>query len=143
VTELAAGNGSSAGIALVILDMSRLTHVCATCEEHFTRKTSAIRHNLTIHNNRGEIVSLLEYIVGRTSGRYRASHPFWYRRRRKEKPIHTFARGATIECLFQQYIIAILIYKGTYFGWYRAIDHDTYRYRVLKVRPRLQFSFPP
>jgi hypothetical protein len=38
----------------------------------------------------------LEYLVGRSSGRYRASHPFWYRRRRKEKPIHTFAPGATV-----------------------------------------------
>jgi hypothetical protein len=70
--------------------------VCTTCEEHFTRRYSATRHNLAIHNNKGEIVSLLEYIVGRTSGRYTASHPFWYRRHRKEKPIHTFAPGATV-----------------------------------------------
>jgi hypothetical protein len=68
--------------------------VCATCEEHFTRKTSATRHNLTIHNNRGEIVSLLEYLVGRSSRRYHASHPFWYRRRR-EKGIHRFGHATT------------------------------------------------
>ena len=41
---------------------------------------SATRHNLTIHNGRGEIVRLIEYLVGRSSGRYRTSHPFWYRR---------------------------------------------------------------
>ena len=75
--------------------MGRPNYVCTICSEHFTRKYSAKRHVITIHGNRGEIVSLLEYIVGRSSGRYRASHPFWYHRRRKEKPIHTFAPGAT------------------------------------------------
>jgi hypothetical protein len=65
--------------------MRRPTHVCATCSEHFTRKYSATRHNLTIHNGRGEIVTLLEYLVGRNSGRYRPSHPSLYRRRRDEK----------------------------------------------------------
>jgi hypothetical protein len=79
-----------------ILDMGRLTYVCATCEEHFTRRYSATRHNITIHNNGGEIVSLLEYIVGRSSGRYRASHPFWYRRRSKEKRIHNFGHAAPV-----------------------------------------------
>jgi hypothetical protein len=57
--------------------------VCATCEEHFTRRYSATRHNFTIHDKRGEIVPLLEYIVGRKIGRYRASHPFWFRRRKR------------------------------------------------------------
>jgi transposase-like protein len=75
--------------------MGRLTYVCATCEEHFTRKTSATRHNLTIHGNRGEIVSLLEYLVGRSSRRYHASHPFWYRRRR-EKGMHRFGHATAV-----------------------------------------------
>jgi hypothetical protein len=65
--------------------------VCATCSEHFTRRYSATRHNLTIHYNRGEIVPLLEYIVGRNSGRYHASDPFWYRRSNKKR-IHKFAK---------------------------------------------------
>jgi hypothetical protein len=67
--------------------MGRPNYVCTICEEHFTRMYSATRHNITIHSSRGEIVSLLEYIVGLSSGRYRASHPFWYRRRSKEKRI--------------------------------------------------------
>jgi hypothetical protein len=65
--------------------MGRLTYVCATCSEHFTRKYSGTRHNLTIHNGRGEIVRLLEYLLGRSSGQYMPSHPFWYRRNRKWK----------------------------------------------------------
>jgi hypothetical protein len=74
--------------------MGRLTYVCATCEEHFTRKYSAKRHNITIHGNSGEIVPLLDFLVGRSSGRYTASHPFWYRRNGKR--IHKFGR-ATVE----------------------------------------------
>src|SRR5215467_9344580 len=34
--------------------MRRPTHVCATCSEHFTRRYSATRHNLTIHNGIGD-----------------------------------------------------------------------------------------
>ena len=63
--------------------MGRLTHVCATCSEHFTRKYSATRHNLNIHDGRGEIVRLLEYLDGSLSGRYLSSHPSWYRRTQK------------------------------------------------------------
>jgi hypothetical protein len=63
--------------------MGRLTYVCATCSEHFTRKYSATRHNLTLHNGRGEIVRLLEYLAGTLSGRYMPSHPSWYRRTQK------------------------------------------------------------
>jgi hypothetical protein len=75
--------------------MGRVTHVCATCEEHFTRKYSATRHNLSIHKGIGEIVTLLEYLVGRNSGRYRPSHPSLYRRRRGEKRIHNFGHATT------------------------------------------------
>jgi hypothetical protein len=58
--------------------------VCTTCSEHFTRKYSAKRHNITVHhNNGGEIVTLVEYLVGRNSGRYQASDPSWYRRSEK------------------------------------------------------------
>jgi hypothetical protein len=71
------------------LDMGRLTYVCTTCSENFTRKYSATRHNLTIHDNRGEIVQLLEYIVGRKTGRYQASDPSLYRRPSKKR-VHNF-----------------------------------------------------
>jgi hypothetical protein len=75
--------------------MGRATYVCATCEEHFTRRYSATRHNRTIHKGIGEIVTLLEYLVGRSSGRYRPSHPSLYRRRRSEKRIHNFGYATT------------------------------------------------
>jgi hypothetical protein len=69
--------------------MGRPRYVCTICSEHFTRKYSAIRHN-----GAGEIVILVEYLVGRKSGLYQASHPFWYRRNGKR--IHKFGR-ATVE----------------------------------------------
>jgi hypothetical protein len=72
--------------------MGRPTYVCATCSEHFTRKYSATRHNITIHGNRGEI-SLLDFLAGRSSGRYQASHRPWYRR--IERRIHNFGHATT------------------------------------------------
>ena len=55
--------------------MGRITWVCATCPEHFTRKYSASRHNDNLHSGNGLIVTLLDYIVGRVSGQYLPSDP--------------------------------------------------------------------
>ena len=77
--------------------MGRPTYVCASCSEHFSRKYSATRHNITIHNGRGEIVPLLDFLVGRSSGRYLASHPSWYRR--SEKRIHRFGHATVTESM--------------------------------------------
>jgi hypothetical protein len=55
--------------------MGRITWVCATCGEHFTRKYSATRHNNNLHAGNGLIVTLLDYIVGRASGQYLPSDP--------------------------------------------------------------------
>src|ERR1043166_943201 len=54
--------------------MGRIKWVCATCTEHFTRKYSASRHNKNLHFGNGQIVTLLDYIVGRASGQYLPSH---------------------------------------------------------------------
>jgi hypothetical protein len=63
--------------------MSRPSYVCTVCSQHFTRKFSANRHNTNVHNGRSEIVPYIEYMVGRSSGRYLASHPSWYRKQRQ------------------------------------------------------------
>ncbi|MFY9871337.1 MAG: hypothetical protein WAK17_16605 [Candidatus Nitrosopolaris sp.] len=70
--------------------MGRPTYVCATCSEHFTRKYSAKRHNFNIHAGRSEIVPFVEYMVGRSSGRYLASHPSWYRKQRQLQANHSY-----------------------------------------------------
>ena len=55
--------------------MGRITWVCATCGEHFTRKYSVNRHNNNLHFGNGLIVRLLDYLVGRTSRQYLQSDP--------------------------------------------------------------------
>jgi hypothetical protein len=60
--------------------MGRPSYVCATCSEHFTRKYSARRHNQNLHNGAAEIVRLIDYLAGRSSGQYRPDNPFWYKR---------------------------------------------------------------
>ncbi len=52
-------------------NMGRTMYVCINCGQHFTRRYSSVRHNLKLHSNGGEVVPYLEYLVGRTSGRYR------------------------------------------------------------------------
>ena len=64
--------------------MGRITWVCATCGEHFTRKYSATRHNNNLHAGNGLIVRLLDYIVGRASGQYLPSDP---RTRKNHNPL--------------------------------------------------------
>jgi hypothetical protein len=62
--------------------MGRLSFVCTTCSEHFTRKYSANRHNHNLHNGAAEIVRFIDYIAGRSSGQYPSTlHPSWYKRR--------------------------------------------------------------
>jgi len=71
--------------------MGRPRYVFTTCSEHFTRKYSAKRHNITVHHNSGgEILPLVEYLVRRSSGKYDASHA-WYPR--ASKRIHNFGRA--------------------------------------------------
>ena len=80
--------------------MARPNYVCTTCSEHFTRKYTAKRHNITIHHDNGaEIVPLVEYLVGRNSGKYEASHPSWYRRPSKETRIHKFGRAMVADTM--------------------------------------------
>ena len=76
--------------------MGRPNYVCTTCSEHFTRKYSAKRHNITVHGNGGDIVPFVEYLVGRNSGKYQASHPSRYRRPSKETRIHNFRHATTV-----------------------------------------------
>ena len=62
--------------------MSRPNYVCTVCSEHFTRKYSAYRHNSNLHGGRSEIVLYIEYMAGRSSDWYLASHPSWHRKQR-------------------------------------------------------------
>ena len=67
---------------LSILKMSRPNYVCTACSQYFTRKYSGQRHNFNIHSGRSEIMPYIEYMAGRSSGRYLASHPSWYHKQK-------------------------------------------------------------
>jgi len=60
--------------------MDRPSYVCTICSEYFTRKYSGRRHNQNLHNGAAEIVRLIDYLAGRSSGEYRPDNPFWYKR---------------------------------------------------------------
>ena len=77
--------------------MSRPTYVCATCSEHFTRKYGAKRHNFNIHAGRSEFVPFIEYMVGRSSGQYLASHPSWYRKQRQQNHSYPSENHAIVD----------------------------------------------
>jgi hypothetical protein len=113
--------------------MGRPNYVCATCSEHFTRKYSANRHNQNLHNGAAEIVRLIDYLAGRSSGQYTPNHPFWYKRSNPYNKIGpaTIADsvGNTFEptCLRQQAPLGISQYSPS--AIYRplpAIDKQTY-----------------
>jgi hypothetical protein len=55
-------------------------HIFYRISEYFTRKYSAKRHNQNIHNGTAEIVRLIDYLAGRSSGQYMPDNPFWYKR---------------------------------------------------------------
>lgn len=70
--------------------MGRPSYVCTACSEHSTR-SSAKRHNQNLHDGMGEIVRLIDYLAGRSSGQYTPNNPFWYKR---NNPYHNI--GGTV-----------------------------------------------
>ncbi|MGC2684689.1 MAG: hypothetical protein WA323_22745 [Candidatus Nitrosopolaris sp.] len=72
--------------------MGRPSYVCTICSEYFTRKYSAKRHNQNLHNGAAEIVRLIDYLAGRSSGQYTPNNPFWYKH---NNPYHNFG-SATV-----------------------------------------------
>jgi hypothetical protein len=74
--------------------MGRPSYVCATCSEHFTRKSSGKRHNQNLHNGAAEIVRLIDYLAGRSSGQYVPDNPFWYKR---NNPYHNIGSATVAE----------------------------------------------
>jgi hypothetical protein len=68
-------------------------YVCANCGQTFTRRSGAVRHNSNLHFNRGIIVQMLEYIIGRCSGRFLPPNQLINRRFRRP----TFIRNQKMD----------------------------------------------
>ena len=55
--------------------------VCTICSQTFTRKWRGKVHRDNLHGGAGDIVRLIDYMVGRTNGQYSPGDPSLYRRR--------------------------------------------------------------
>ena len=80
-------------------------YACVLCGRSFTRRTSANRHDFTLHNNNGEhIVPVIQYLAGISSGRLPPpTDPSLYRLRGAISPLVIIVRNVflTLDTLFQ------------------------------------------
>jgi hypothetical protein len=67
--------------------MPNPNYVCTTCSQTFTRKWRGMVHRDNLHAGAGDIVRLIDYIIGRTNGQYLPGDPSLYRRRRRMENI--------------------------------------------------------
>src|SRR5687768_11546427 len=57
------------------------TLVCTICSQTFTRISSAKRHNINIHEGRGDYVRYIDYEIGRIQGKYFENDPAYYKKK--------------------------------------------------------------
>ena len=55
--------------------MGRNTWASESCAQNFTSRYSENRHNRNLHDGKGIIVRILDYIVGRLSGQFLSNGP--------------------------------------------------------------------
>lgn len=68
--------------------------VCALCSQDFTRRYSADRHNQNLHHGQGEIVRMIDYVIGRIAGEYNAANPLAYRTSYEQRASPSAGSGA-------------------------------------------------
>jgi hypothetical protein len=72
--------------------MGKASYICAVCSQDFTRKWSGKRHNQDLHFGTAEIVRVLDYIIGRLSGKYFQADPLEHSKRLKNRENKTHIR---------------------------------------------------
>ena len=79
----------------------RKTCVCTLCGQGFTRKSSAQRHNINLHDGRAKIVRPFDYLNGMLKGTFPSpAEPLDFRHKKREKSmgqenIHRFVKFLT------------------------------------------------
>jgi hypothetical protein len=73
------------GTEITEKSMGKASYICAVCSQDFTRKWSGKRHNQDLHFGTAEIVRVLDYIIGRLSGKYFQANPLERRKRLKNR----------------------------------------------------------
>src|SRR5919112_1646221 len=66
--------------------MADKNFVCTICSQTFTRMWRGKVHNTNLHGGQGEIVRLIDYMVGRLNGRYLPGNPSDYRKKNRGIP---------------------------------------------------------
>jgi hypothetical protein len=125
--------------------MGRPSYVCTVCSEHFTRKYSGKRHNQNLHNGAAEIVRLIDYLAGRSSGQYKPDNPFWYKR---NNPYNNFGSATAADRIgnnFQQAPVSQFSTNPIYPPWHVTDDQSSLsRETILKIEElkRLVNKYP-
>ena len=70
-------------------------YACGTCGANFNRRYNAKRHNKIIHTNKSEIVTFVEYLIGRSEGKYLPADPLSYRSKRRSNNVNTIIHEST------------------------------------------------
>jgi hypothetical protein len=60
-------------------------YVCSLCGLDFSRRYNSDRHNQNLHSNKAEIVTPMEYLLDRMSGKYLPANPSSYRKKNRSK----------------------------------------------------------
>ena len=123
--------------------MGKPLYVCTSCGEHFTRHTSAKRHNFNIHSNTGYIVTWAEYVAGKaTNSRYQATSTTYSPRRRFQQNATTPATTTVADSMgdtFRSVDVQIPQHQQQPYQTYPQQQHQTPRI----ITPSPPSSPPP
>jgi hypothetical protein len=84
-------------------------YVCGSCGLDFTRSYNAKRHNKNLHDNKADIVTFPEYMIGTMSGKYPRGNPSLYRTKNRNaiKPniVHQYENDNYTHFNYQKYVL--------------------------------------
>jgi hypothetical protein len=123
-------------------------YACGTCGLHFTRKFNARRHNEKLHDNKADIVTFSEYMVGRTLGKYPPGNPSLYRikKRNTSKPsiVHQYESNNNNHFNQQKFILDSTktdpLYNSRDNPQSAYNQFDTQKYRAIESRKKQEME---
>jgi hypothetical protein len=67
------------------MSLDKHSWVCSICGQGLTRKSTAVRHNNTLHSGCAMLVRPYEYIIGRLNGKFLQNDPSSYRHNKRSQ----------------------------------------------------------
>jgi hypothetical protein len=89
-------------------------YACGTCGAHFNRRYNAKRHSKIIDAGESEIVSFVEYMIGRSQGKYLPADPVSYRSKRSNngsKIVHESSKTSFDHQIFNINVVTNLTHR--------------------------------